>query len=117
MTALSKSKLGKAISYALKQKDRMMNVLKDGRLVLSNNLAERGIKTLIIGRKNYLFSTSFEGARSNTTILSLVETAKANGLHPRKYLEYLLEHLPNRKNTLLEAYLPWAPKVQLNCRI
>ena len=51
MSALSKSKLGKAIAYALKQKDCMMNVLKDGRLVLSNNLAERGIKTLVIGRK------------------------------------------------------------------
>jgi transposase len=117
MTALSKSKLGKAIAYALKQKARMMNVLKDGRLVLSNNLAERGIKTLVIGRKNYLFSTSFKGARSNATILSLVETAKANGLHPKKYLEYLLEHLPNRKNTPLEAYLPWAPKVQVECSI
>ena len=93
-----------------------MNVLKDGRLVLSNNLAERGIKTLVIGR-NYLFSTSFKGARSNMTVLSLVETAKANGLHPKKYLEYLLEHLPNRKNTPLEAYLPWAPKVQVHCSI
>ena len=59
----------------------------------------------------------FDGARSNATILSIVETAKANGLHPRKYLEYLLTHLPNRKNTPLEAYLPWAPKVQVECNI
>lgn len=117
LPVLGKSKLGTAISYALKQKERMMNVLKDGRLVLSNNLAERGIKTLVIGRKNYLFSASFKGAQSNATILSLVETAKANGLHPRKYLEYLLTHLPNRKNTPLEAYLPWAPKVHIECSI
>ena len=117
LSILAKTKLGSAISYALKQKDRMMNVLKDGRLVLSNNLAERGIKTLVIGRKNYLFSASFKGAQSNATILSLVETAKANGLHPRKYLEYLLTHLPNQKNTPLEAYLPWAPKVQIECSI
>lgn len=117
LSILVKTKLGSAISYALKQKDRMMNVLKDGRLVLSNNLAERGIKTLVIGRKNYLFSASFKRAQSNATILSLVETAKANGLHPRKYLEYLLTHLPNQKNTPLEAYLPWAPKVQIECSI
>lgn len=117
LAVLGKTKLGTAISYTLKQKERMMNVLKDGRLVLSNNLAERGIKTLVIGRKNYLFSASFKGAQSNATILSLVETAKANGLHPRKYLEYLLIHLPNRKNTPLEAYLPWAPKVQVECSI
>ena len=112
-----KSKLGKAITYALNQKDRMMNVLKDGRLELTNNLAERGIKPLVIGRKNYLFSSSIQGAHSNTMIVSLVETAKANGLHPKKYLEYLLEHLPNRKNTPLEAYLPWAPKVQVECSL
>src|SRR5699024_5401101 len=55
LSVLSKTKLGTAISYALKQKDRMMNVLKDGRLVLSNNLAERGIKTLVIGR-NYVLN-------------------------------------------------------------
>ncbi|MEY8292044.1 IS66 family transposase [Carnobacteriaceae bacterium 52-44] len=110
------SKLGRAVSYALKQKERMMNVLKDGCLVLSNNLAERGIKTLIIRRNNWLFSASIQGARSNATILSIIETAKANGLHPRKYLEYLLTHLPNRKNTPLEAYLPWAPKVQVECQ-
>ena len=67
-------------------------------------------------RKNWLFAKSFEGARSNATILSLVEIAKANGLHPHKYLEYLLTHLLNRKITLLEVYVPLAPKVQAECR-
>ena len=109
-------KLGTAITYALNQKDRMMNVLSDGRLVLSNNLAERGIKSLVMGRKNWLFSKSFDGAHAVATILSLVETAKSNGLHPRKYLDYLLTYLPNRQNTPLAAYLPWNPKVQLECR-
>ncbi|SFK49236.1 Transposase [Marinilactibacillus piezotolerans] len=88
----------------------------DARLVLSNNLAERGIKSLVMGRKNWLFSKSFEGAHAAATILSLVETAKSNGLHPRKYLDYLLTYLPNRQNTPLEAYLPWNPKVQVECR-
>ena len=117
LVVASQSKLGRAVAYAIKQKERMMNILHDGRLVLSNNLAERGIKSLVIGRKNWMFSASVKGARSNATILSIVETAKANDLHPRKYLEYLLTHLPNRKNTPLEAYLPWAPKVQVECSI
>src|SRR5699024_394872 len=82
LSVLGKTKLGTAISYALKQKERMMNVSKDGRLVLSNNLAERGIKTFVMGRKNYLLSASFKGAQLTAMILSLGETAKANGLQP-----------------------------------
>lgn len=80
----------------------MINVLKDGRLVLSNNLAERGIKSLVMGR-NWLFSKSFDGANAVATILSLVETAKSNGLNPRKYLDYLLTYLPNRQNCALSS--------------
>jgi len=86
-------------------------VLKDGRLALTNNLAERGIKSLVMGRKNWLFAATTGGARSNAAILSIQETAKANGLNPRNYFEYLLTHRPNQKNTPLEAYLPWAPEV------
>ncbi|WP_371261674.1 transposase domain-containing protein [Alkalibacterium sp. 20] len=69
-----------------------------------------------MGRKNWLFSKSSNGAHAVATISSLVETAKSNGLHSRKYLDYLLTHLPNRQNTSLEAYLPWNPKVQMECR-
>ncbi|MGU9560583.1 IS66 family transposase, partial [Lactiplantibacillus pentosus] len=76
------SKLGKAIAYALNHEDTFKNVLLDGRLVLSNNLAERAIKTLVIGRKNWLFSQSFEGAQSSAIILRLIETAKRNNLDP-----------------------------------
>lgn len=103
------SKLGKAIAYALNHEDTFKNVLLDGRLVLSNNLAERAIKTLVIGRKNWLFSQSFEGAQSSAIILSLIETAKRNNLDPEKYIEYLLDQLPNEENLTdketLSAYL------------
>lgn len=81
-----------------------MNVLKDGWLVLSNNFAERGIKTLVIGR-NYLFSTSLKGALYINDFLSLVETEKTSGLDSRKYLEYLLTNLLNCQNAPLDAYL------------
>ncbi|WP_414838613.1 IS66 family transposase [Carnobacterium sp. TMP28] len=116
LNPMVKGKIGTAISYALKQETKVKTVLKDGRLVLTNNLAERGIKSLVMGRKNWLFAATTGGARSNASILSIQETAKANGLNPRSYFDYLLTHLPNQKNIPLEAYLPWAPKVQKDCR-
>lgn len=114
--ALPKSALGRAIEYALKFQQHFMTVLDDGRLELSNNRAERAVKTLVMGRKNWLFSTSFDGAKSTATILSILETAKANRLNSRQYMQYLLEELPQLATTknpeLLEAYLPWHPNIQ-----
>ena len=86
---------------------------------MSNNRAERGIKALVIGRKNWLFSTSFKGAQYSGIILSIIETAKANGLDPEKYLTFLLSAMPNEKHLsekVLEDYLPWHPAIQAICR-
>ena len=108
------------ITYALKYEETFKTVLADGSLALSNNLAERAIKELVMGRKNWLFSQSFEGAKSSAIILSLLETAKRNGLDSEKYLTYLLEKLPNEesfaKKAVLEAYLPWSETVQADCK-
>ena len=79
----------------LKTRIVLMSLLEDGNLVLSNNLAERAIKSLVIGRKNWLFSQSFEGAQSSAIIMTLLETAKWNGLDSEKYINYLLINLPN----------------------
>ena len=114
--ALPKTALGKAIEYTLKFQRHFLTVLEDGRLELSNNRAERAVKTLVMGRKNWLFSTSFDGAKSTATILSILETAKANGLNSRQYMQYLLEELPQlvtmKNPELLAAYLPWHPNIQ-----
>ena len=83
-SVLPGSKLGRAITYALKYEETFKTVLTDGSLVLSNNRAERAIKGLVMGRKNWLFSQSFEGANSSAIILSLLETAKRNGLDSEK---------------------------------
>ena len=108
--------MGKAIAYSLKYENTFRTVLQDGDLVLSNNLAEQSIKSLVMGRKNWLFSQSFEGAKSSAIILSLIETVKRNGLDSKKYITYLLERSPNEetlsKNEVLEAYLPWAKSIQ-----
>lgn len=117
---LPASKLGRAIEYSLKYETTVRTILEDGNLVLSNNLAERVIKSLVMGRKNWLFSQSFEGAQSSAIIMTLLETAKRNGLDPEKYMNYLLTHLPNEpileNKVVLEAYLPWNKIVQENCK-
>ena len=114
------SKLGTAIEYSLKYETTFRTVLSDGDLVLSNNIAERAMKTLVMGRKNWLFSQSFEGAKSTAVILSLLETAKRHGLDAEKYMTYLLEHLPNEetlaKKEVLEAYLPWDKNIKRVCK-
>lgn len=104
----------------LKYEETFKTILKDGNLVLSNNRAERAIKSLVMGRKNWLFSQSFEGAKATAIIMSLLETAKRHGLDSEKYITYLLTHLSNEetlaKREVLEAYLPWAEVVQENCK-
>ncbi len=72
-----------------------MAALGDGRLLLDNNLVERGIKPFVTGRKNFLFSDTLRGAEASAGIYSVVVTAKDNGLNPRKYAQWLLEAMPN----------------------
>lgn len=119
-SVLAGSKLGRAIEYSLKYEETFKTILKDGHLVLSNNLAERAIKSLVMGRKNWLFSQSFEGAKATAIIMSLLETAKRHQLNSEKYLSYLLECLPNEETLVnkevLEAYLPWTKVVQEKCK-
>ena len=67
-----KGKLQTAVHYVLNQKQELMTFLKDGRLEASNNRAERAIKTVVIGRKNYLFSTSLAGTEANAMIYSVI---------------------------------------------
>ena len=103
------SKLGTAIEYSLNYETTFRTVLSDGDLVLSNNMAERAMKTLVMGRKNWLFSQSFEGAKSTAVILSLLETAKRHGLDAEKYMNYLLEHLPNEETLAKKEVLVNCP--------
>ncbi|XUD47886.1 hypothetical protein IGJ74_000825 [Enterococcus sp. AZ009] len=117
--SLPKSQLGKAVRYAVKHKEGLQLVLFDGRLELSNNRAERAIKELVIGRKNWLFSKSLKGTRSAGIILSIIQTAVANGLNIRKYLNHLFTEIPNLSSMtpeVLRAYLPWNQQIQEICK-
>jgi hypothetical protein len=117
---LPKSKIGKALQYALNHREKLETYLEDGNCVISNNIAENSIRPFTIGRKNWIFCGSPEGARASACVYSLVETAKANGLNPYKYLEFILSRLPgsNLKNNLnvLELMMPWDVLVQKTCK-
>lgn len=90
-----KGLLGTAISYALKQWDRLTRYLEDGRIRPDNNLAENAIRPFVVGRKNWLFSGHPDGANASACLYSLIETAKANGIEPYRYLRCLFEKLPS----------------------
>ena len=66
---------------------------------MDNNLLENAIRPFVVGRKNWLFSVTPEGARASTLFYSLIETAKANGLEPSKYHRYLFEKFPYAKTS------------------
>ncbi|NBI11092.1 IS66 family transposase [Colidextribacter sp. OB.20] len=109
-----KSMLGAALTYAVRQESWLMNVFLDGRLELSNNRAERSVRPFALGRKNWLFSNTPKGADASAAIYSLVETAKANGLKPFAYLNFLLVRLAN--GIKMEECLPWTSLAQKLCK-
>ncbi len=117
VNAFPKSKLSIAVTYAINQKERLMNFLLDGRLELSNNRAERAIRPFAVGRKNWMFAFSEKGAEASAITYSLIETAKANGLVPFLYLKYLFETLPNITAGQLADCLPWSTSVQKICKV
>jgi transposase len=106
--ASSENLLAKALKYAQNQRKYLENIYLDGRLEVSNNRAERVFAHFANGRRVYLFADSVDGARANAIYYSIMLTAHANGLHARKYLQYLLEHLPSAKTSELYNYLPWS---------
>ncbi len=89
-----KGLLGQAISYALANWEKLIIFIEDGRLRPDNNLVENAIRPFVIGRRNWLFAGSPDGARASACFFSLIETAKANGLEPYAYLRYIFEKLP-----------------------
>ena len=107
--AAPKSALGKAIYYLKEQCPYLIRVLEDGRLELSNNLAERSIKPFVIGRKNFLFANTPWGAQGSAVIYSMIETAKESGLDPYRYLTWLLTNVPimaARDDSWADKFLP-----------
>jgi len=101
------STTGKALNYLHNEWDKLIHYLDDGRLEIDNNGAENAIRPFVLGRKNWLFSTSVKGVKASANLYSLIETAKANGLEPYAYLRYLFAELPKAESVeAIEALLP-----------
>lgn len=110
--------LKKAVEYAQGQRPYMENYLKDPRCEISNNGAENRIRPFTVGRKNWLFCDTPAGARASAVIYSIVETAKANNIAPRDYIQFLFENLPDMEipthPDILHKMLPWGQIVREN---
>ena len=114
----SNGKLKKAITYIKNREEFLMTYLEDGRCSLSNNLSENSIRPVTVGRKNWLFSDSPEGAAANALYLTIVEMAKAYDLNLYEYLKYLLEQRPSKdiSDDKLAKLAPWNETIQELCK-
>jgi transposase len=107
---LPKSPMGEAIGYALGQWEALNRYIHDGRLEIDNNTAEREIRPIAVGRKNYLFLGSDGGGRSAAIIYSLIRTCKRHGVEPFAYLRDVLERIPDHPIHRIEELTPLAWK-------
>lgn len=109
---LPKSPTAAAIAYVLKNWDALVRYLEDGAIAIDNNAAERALREIAVGRKNWLFAGSEKGGEACAIATSLIETAKAHGHNPLAYLTDVLERLPSTLNRDIDSLLPmnWAPE-------
>jgi len=114
---IKQSQLGKALTYLHNQWPKLIRYIENGDWPIDNNRAENAIRPFVVGRKNWLFSTSPKGAKASANLYSLIETAKACGLEPGIYLKEILTQLPKAKTLQdIEALLPWAVKAELETK-
>lgn len=108
------TRLDKAVNYVLNRRDIAETYLEDGRCSFTNNLSENAIRPFAVGRKNWLFSSSVDGANASAVVYTMVEMAKAHGLNIYGYLKFLLENRPNKNMTdeQLAELAPWSEKLQ-----
>ncbi|SFL48739.1 IS66 C-terminal element [Lachnospiraceae bacterium KH1T2] len=111
------SRLGKAVNYAQNQKPYLMNYLQDERIPISNNFAENSARPYAVGRKNFLFHNSTDGAETSAIKYSLVESAKRNRLNVMKYLETVLIEMMgyNDESEYIDELMPWTDKIKRTC--
>lgn len=111
------SRLGKAVNYTKNQRTYLENYLQDEAVPISNNFAENCARPYAVGRKNFLFHNSTDGARTSAVIYSLVECAKRNNLNVLQYLTQVLSTMRGYKDEpeLVEDMMPWSDLMQQSC--
>ena len=112
MQVLPKSAIGKAIAYTLTLWPRLVRYAEDGRCEIDNNLIENSIRPIALGRKNYLFAGSHEGAERAAMMYTFMSCCKINNIEPYAWLRDTLTRLPDTKISQIENLLPnnWTPK-------
>jgi transposase len=112
-----KSVTAEAIGYAMNHWVALTRFLDDGRIEIDNNAAERSLRGIALGRKNYLFLGSDAGGERAATLYSLLETAKLNGMNPEAYLREVLTVIADYPVNRVEELLPWRLQADLpnNC--
>ena len=108
LTAISgKSPLAAAIRYGLARMERLRPHLDHGILEIDHNAAERGMRAIALGRKNFLFVGSEAGGKAAAIAYTLIETAKLNAVDPHAWLADTLARIPDHKITKVDDLLPW----------
>jgi transposase len=108
----NKSSTSKAIKYALNNETALRRFLDNGNIEIDNNAAERALRAVAIGRKNWLFAGSDNGGNTAATFYTLIETAKLNNINPVKYLHKVFEVIQDYKANRIEDLLPWNIKLE-----
>ena len=102
-----KGDLAKAFRYGLSRWSSFCLFLEDGRVAMDNNAAERALRPIGIGRKNWLFAGADTGAETLARAMTIIESAKMNGLDPQAYLADVLQRINDHKINRLDELLPW----------
>ena len=110
--------LQKAVDYSLNHEEELRVYLTDGRLDISTNLCENALRPFCVGRKNWLFAATPNGAKASATCYSIIETAKANGIDPFEYIKYIFTVFKDSDigSLDMEDYMPWSPSLPEACR-
>ena len=118
-----KGKTAEGLKYSLNQEKYLKVFLTDGNVPVDNSASERSIRTFCIGKKNWMFHDSIQGAQASAIIYSISETAKLNNLRPYYYFKHVLTELPklcdekgNMDSAKLTPLLPWAKELPAECR-
>ncbi|VCY60537.1 Putative transposase (identified by ISEscan HMM) [Escherichia coli] len=106
-TLSKKSRLGEAFSYVLNQWDALCYYSDDGLAEADNNAAERALRAVCLGKKNFMFFGSDHGGERGALLYGLIGTCRLNGIDPEAYLRHILSVLPEWPSNRVDELLPW----------
>lgn len=102
-----KDRLSAAFQYLLNRKEALAYYCEYGLAEIDNNAAERALRSVCLGKKNWLFFGNDHGGDRSAMMYSLIETCKLNGINPETYLKHVLQHLPDWQINRIDELLPW----------